>query len=293
MNTATGAVGIHKRLLERAREGREDFNLVVGRYAVERLLYRLSISEVREQFVLKGALLFNLWLNAPHRPTRDADFLGLGPADAAALGSIVQKVCTIPADDGMTYDPATVAVREIREDARYGGLRVTLHGALGSVISRVQLDVGYGDAVTPGPEEVSLPLLLDGLPAPRLQAYPRETVVAEKLEAIVMLGMINSRMKDYFDLLALLREGAMDPATLTRAIVATFHRRGTTVPDALPIGLTAEFAQDVQKRDQWDGFLKRNRLVAPALETAIEELAGFLRQPLREARALPPVLETP
>lgn len=293
MSTATGAAGIHKRLLEHARDGREDFNLVVGRYAVERLLYRLSISEVRQQFVLKGALLFNLWFNAPHRPTRDADFLGLGPADAAELSSIVQKVCVIPADDGMAYDPATVVVREIREEARYSGLRVTLHGALGSVISKVQLDVGYGDAVTPGPEEVRLPLLLEGLPAPHLQVYPRETVVAEKLEAIVMLGMINSRMKDYFDLLALLREGAMDPATLTCAIAATFHRRGTMIPEALPIGLTTEFAHDVQKRDQWDGFLKRNRLAAPALETAVEELAGFLRQPLREARALRPGRGTP
>ena len=278
MNIATRAANIHKRLLERAREDREDFNLVVGRYAIERLLYRLSISEAQHQFVLKGALLFNLWFNVPHRPTRDADFLGLGSEDAAALSAIIQEICEIPADDGMTYESTTVTVRNIREEASYGGLRVTLQGSLGRVISRVQLDVGYGDAVTPRPKAVSLPLLLEGLPAPILQVYPRETVVAENLEAIASLGMINSRMKDYFDLLALLREGAMETATLAHAIAATFHRRGTRVPDKTPIGLTAEFACDPLKMNQWDAFLKRNRLTAPALEVVIEELTGLLRE---------------
>lgn len=178
------------------------------------------------------------------------------------------------------------AVREIREEARYAGLRVTLQGALGSVVSKVQLDVGYDDVMTPGPEEVSLSSLLDDLPPARLQVYPRETAVSEKLEAIVSLGMINSRMKDYFDLLALSREGAMDRALLARAIAATFHRRGTPLPEVMPIGLTVEFASDAQKRDQWIGFLKRNRLAAPASEAVIEELAGFLGGPLREARVL-------
>ena len=155
----------------------------------------------------------------------------------------------------MAYDPASIKVQEIREEARYGGLRVTLHGRLRNARCPVQLDVGYGDAVTPGPEEAIYPTLLDDLPAPRLRVYPRESVVAEKLEAIASLGMTNSRMKDYFDLRALAHEGAVDPEVLTAAIAATFARRGTPLPDGLPLGLADEFARDRLKQSQWNAFL--------------------------------------
>lgn len=275
---------IRQRLLDLARSRGEDFQTILDRYAVERLLYRLSISEQRNEFLLKGALLFAVWFDAPHRPTRDADLLGFGEPDAARLADSVARLCAIAADDAITYDATAISVHEIREQASYSGLRVHLRAELDNARCNVQLDVGFGDAVTPAPVEAEYPSLLADLPSPRLRVYPRETVYAEKLEAIAHLGIANSRMKDYFDLLALVREGAMDTATLARAIAATFQRRGTPLPEAMPLGLSAEFARDAEKRRQWNAFLNRNRLEAPALDAAIEEIARFLDRPLARAR---------
>lgn len=279
------AASIHARLLNRAKERGEDFNLVLTRYALERFLYRLSlVPPAREAYWLKGALLFDLWFDVPHRPTRDADFLGFGPADTEVLAATIREICAVEVDDGMQYDPASVSIEEIREEARYGGLRVQLMGKLGNARCPVQLDVGYGDAVTPGPEEVVYPTLLDDQPPPRLHVYPRATVVAEKLEAIVSLGMANSRMKDYFDLRALAHEGALDAGQLTEAIAATFARRQTPLPEGLPLGLSDEFAQDAMKRTQWKAFLNKNRLDAPALDAVVTEVRRFVEEPLRLAR---------
>ncbi|HYL90478.1 MAG TPA: nucleotidyl transferase AbiEii/AbiGii toxin family protein [Burkholderiales bacterium] len=276
---------IRQRLLDLSRERGEDFQAILDRYAVERMLYRLSVSDQRREFLLKGALLFAVWFDAPHRPTRDADLLGFGEPDAERLDKFVRKLCAMPIEDGMTYEAASVRVQEIREQAAYPGLRVNLRGTLGNARCNVQLDVGFGDAVTPEPIEEDYPNLLDDLPSPRLRVYPRESVYAEKVEAIARFGIANSRMKDYFDLLALTREGAMDPAVLARAVAATFERRRTPIPDAMPLGLTAEFAADAAKRRQWSAFLGRSRLEAPTLEATIEELARFLRAPLQAARA--------
>jgi hypothetical protein len=277
------AASIHARLLARARERGEDFNLVLTRYGLERFLYRLSVSPARDHYLLKGALLFDLWFDLPHRPTRDADFLGFGAADRDALRRHVRDVCAVAADDGMAFDPDSVSIEEIRDDAKYGGLRVKLVGLLGKARCPVQLDVGYGDAVTPGPEETVYPTLLEGLPPPKLKVYPRASVVAEKLEAIVSLGIANSRMKDYFDLRALAREGAVGQDVLADAIAATFGRRGTALPAELPLGLTDAFAQDAEKRGQWKAFLGKNRLEAPTLDEVIAEVRGFLVEPLRRA----------
>jgi hypothetical protein len=275
---------VHARLLARARERGEDFNLILTRYAIERFLYRLSVSSARNGYWLKGALLFDLWFDMPHRPTRDADFLGFGPADAETLGRAVRSICGIAVDDGMAFDPASIKIEEIREQAGYGGLRVRFVGLLGKARCSVQLDVGYGDAVTPGPDEIVYPTLLEDLPAPRLRAYPRATVVAEKLEAMVSLGMANTRMKDYFDLRALAREGALDAGLLGNAIAATFARRGTALPPAVPLGLSQEFARDAAKLNQWRAFLGKNRLDAPTLEEVVAEVRDFLSEPLRLAR---------
>lgn len=278
------AASVHARLLNRARERGEDFNLILTRYAIERFLYRLSLAPARETYWLKGALLFDLWFDVPHRPTRDADFLGFGPADVEALASTIREICGVAVDDGMEYDPASITIVEIREDARYGGLRVRLLGRLGNARCTVQLDVGYGDAVTPGPEEAVYPTLLDDQPPPRLRVYPRATVVAEKLEAMVSLGMANSRMKDYFDLRALAREGVLDARLLRDAIAATFQRRGTALPVNVPLGLSDEFARDATKRAQWKAFLGKNRLDAPTLDEVIAEIRDFVAEPLRLAR---------
>lgn len=278
------AASVHARLLARTKERGEDFNLTLTRYAVERFLYRLSVSDLRDRFWLKGALLFDLWFDVPHRPTRDADLLGLGPQDAEALGDAMRTICDVQADDGMLFDAGSIAIEEIREDTRYGGLRVRLVGLLGKARVTVQLDVGYGDAVTPGPEEVDYPTLLADQPAPRLRAYPRATVAAEKFEAIVSIGMANSRMKDYFDLRALAREGVLDAAALADAIAATFARRGTALPNEMPLGLSDEFAEDASKRAQWKSFLGKNRLDAPELAQVVAEVRHFMAGPLRMAR---------
>ena len=280
------AASIHARLLNRAKARAEDFNLILTRYALERFLYRLSLVPAREAYWLKGAMLFDLWFDVPHRPTRDADFLGFGPMDIEALAGTIREICAVAVavDDGMAFDPASIAIEEIREDARYGGLRVRLLGRLGNARCTVQLDVGYGDAVTPGPEEAVYPTLLDDLPAPRLRVYPRAAVVAEKLEAIVSLGMANSRMKDFFDLRALAHEGVLDARLLGDAIAATFQRRGTAIPLEVPLGLSDEFARDAAKRAQWKAFLGKNRLDAPTLGEVIEEVRRFVAEPLALAR---------
>lgn len=278
------AASIHARLLNRAKARAEDFNLILTRYALERFLYRLSLVPAREAYWLKGAMLFDLWFDVPHRPTRDADFLGFGPMDIEALAGTIREICAVAVDDGMAFDPASITIEEIREDARYGGLRVRLLGRLGNARCTVQLDVGYGDAVTPGPEEAVYPTLLDDLPPPRLRVYPRAAVVAEKLEAIVSLGMANSRMKDFFDLRALAHEGVLDARLLGDAIAATFQRRGTDIPLEVPLGLSDEFARDAAKRAQWKAFLGKNRLDAPTLGEVIEEVRRFVAEPLALAR---------
>jgi len=282
--TAGLAASIRARLQNVARARGEDFDLVLTRYAIERFLYRLSVVPARENYLLKGALLFDLWFDEPHRPTRDADFLGFGLADAEALRTTVREICAVAVDDGMEYDADSISIDEIREDVRYGGLRARLGATLGNARSLVQLDVGYGDAVTPGPEEAVYPTLLNDQPPPRLRVYPRASVAAEKLEAIVSLGMINTRMKDYFDLRALAREGATNVEQLADAVVATFRCRKTPLPSDIPLGLSDEFAHDAAKRAQWKAFLGKNRLDAPSLEEAITEILRFVAEPLRLAR---------
>lgn len=226
--------------------------------------------------MLKGATLFAIWFDQPHRPTRDADFLGFGTPDPARLATIVRDLCAIESDDGLHFEPRSIEVEAIREHASYEGLRIRLHALLGTARCHVQWDVGFGDAVTPSPLESEFPALLDDMPRPRLRVYPRETVFAEKLEAIATLGIANSRMKDYYDLLALAREGAMNKTVLGTAIRATFERRRTELPRRAPFGLSEAFSADAQKRAQWEAFLRRNRLPAPDLTTVVEELRGFV-----------------
>jgi predicted nucleotidyltransferase component of viral defense system len=275
---------IRQRLLNVAKQNGEEYQLTLDRYAVERLLYRLSISPYRDEFVLKGALLFRHWLDQSHRPTRDADFLGFGTPDPLRIAAVVRALCEADVDDGLVFDLSGMSVDPIRETARYDGLRVQLKARLGTASCVIQWDIGFGDAITPGPEEVRFETMLEDVPSPVLRIYPRETAFAEKLEAIVVLGMTNSRMKDYFDLLSLIREARMDPTSLAHAITATFERRATPLPAELPIGLTAAFALDKTKHLQWRAFLDRSRLEAPALEGTVAEIAAVVSRVLEEAR---------
>lgn len=280
MNGRNVAASVRAKLLNKARAEKRDFTLVLTRYALERLLYRLSISRHAEHFLLKGALLFDLWFDVPQRPTRDMDLLGFGLAEVPYLIEAFTELCSLDVDDGIRFDAQSIMAEEIRKEANYAGIRVTLLGWLDGARCPVQVDVGYGDAVIPGPETVEYPVMLDEFPAPKLRAYPRYTVVAEKLEALIRLGMANSRMKDYFDLWVLARHSDFEGEVLREAIGATLSRRGTDIPTDVPFGLTEAFATDAQKRMQWQGFLKKNRLEAPMLEQVVADLRQFLMPPL-------------
>ena len=267
---------IRDRLLNKARAEKLDYNLLLTRYALERILYRLSISEQRDQFLLKGALLFDLWFDVPHRPTHDADFLGFGSAEIPHLEQLFQGICRIEVEDGIVFQPDSVKAAEIRKEANYAGVRVTLMGMLDSARCPVQIDIGFGDAVVPEPEDVLYPIILPGMPEPQLWVYPRYTVVAEKLEALTSLGMLNSRMKDFFDLWVLAKHSDFNGSVLLRAVTATFERRHTAIPDGLPIGLSDEFINDAQKGKQWQAFLRKNALDPKSLTDVIADLREFL-----------------
>ncbi|MGH7621811.1 MAG: nucleotidyl transferase AbiEii/AbiGii toxin family protein [Gemmatimonadaceae bacterium] len=257
---------------------------MLTRYGVERFLYRLSRSPHAEQFVLKGALLLLVWLGETLRPTRDADLLGFGELSDESLKLIFREICDVDVEpDAVTFLPDTVDVQAIRDEDAYGGRRVRLQGRLGPARLNLQVDIGIGDAVTPGPQWLEYPSLLN-LPRPHLRAYPRETVVAEKFHAIVVLGMRNSRMKDYFDIHALLREGKMDADQVARAIASTFRRRHTDVPDKVPAGLSDAFSSDAERQAQWRAFLDKSRLHGPSLPELVDEIRQRLAPMLERAR---------
>ena len=263
---------IRARLKQRADATRQDFNLTLTHYGLERLLYRLSISQYADRYLLKGALLFSLWYDQPHRPTRDVDLLGYGPDDVETAVATFREISQIAVDDGIVFDPASVAGSVIRKEAGYGGVRVDLRATLDGARIALQVDIGFGDVVTPAPEPIHYPVLLDDLPAPRLRAYPKYTVVAEKLHAICLLGMTNSRMKDYFDLWVLLTEEDLAPDELRRAVEATFARRRLAMPADLPIGLSDAFAQDPIKQRPWAAFFKTNGLAPRELAEVVARL---------------------
>ncbi len=269
-------VSINQRLLNLARERHEEFQFLLTRYALERLLYRLGSSRYVDQFVVKGALLFSLWQGSPHRATRDLDLLGYGSPDVERLRDIFRGLCHLSVeDDGLTYVEDTVYGEPIREDQEYGGIRIHLLAMLGKARIPLQIDIGFGDVVTPAPAESIFPTLLD-LPAPQVRAYPRETVVAEKFEAIARLGMANTRMKDFYDLYILAQQFAFDGALLSKAMDATFTRRGTPLPSGVPLALSSEFSEDETKQVQWKAFLRKGRLEPVTLTLA--DVAAILRE---------------
>ena len=280
------AASVRARLLNRAKAEQTDFNAVLLRYALERLLYRLSQSAHAERFLLKGAMLFTLWYDMPHRPTRDVDLLGFGPSDLQAITQTFQDIAAVAVADGITFDPASVSAEEIRKEAGYAGARVFIAGELAGARLRTQVDIGFGDAVTPGPVEAVYPVLLGDFPAPQLRTYPVYTVIAEKLHAIALLGMTNSRLKDYLDLSVLLAREVLDAEILATAIAATFQRRGMAVPIALPIGLSDEFSLDASRQALWQAFLNKNQLTVVPLQEVVGVLRATLQPSLQQAVAL-------
>jgi predicted nucleotidyltransferase component of viral defense system len=274
---------VRARLLTLARAKGRAFDIVLTRYVLERLLYRLSLSRHRERFALKGALLITTWFSDPHRPTRDVDLLGFGDSSPEAILSVFREVSGIEADDGVTFDVESLAVELIREQIEYGGLRLRLTSGLAGARIPTVIDVGFGDSVEPGLEEIELPVLLE-MPAPRLRAYPRETVIAEKFEAMVHFGRANSRMKDFYDVWLLSKAYEFDQARLAKAIAATFERRRTEIPSEVPDALTPEFARDASKRRQWDAFVRELAASPGSLERVVSDLAAFLMPMAEKAR---------
>ncbi|QJR15374.1 nucleotidyl transferase AbiEii/AbiGii toxin family protein [Usitatibacter palustris] len=278
------ARSVQVRLARHAKEIGVDPNLVLTRYGVERFLYRLSRSPHAERFVLKGALLLLVWLGENLRPTRDADLLGFGDMADDELLKIFWEVCDFAVEpDAATFDAGSAKVEPIREGDAYGGRRIVLQGRIGTARVSVQVDIGIGDAVTPEPQWLEYPSLL-GFPSPRLRAYPRETVVAEKVHAMVVLGTRNSRKKDYFDVRALLREDELDETLLVNAIAATFARRRTELPEGIPVGLSDVFSNDPTHQAQWRAFLAKNRLEGPELADVVNEIREHLKPVLERAR---------
>jgi hypothetical protein len=242
---------VRQRLLNLAHARGQPMELLLTRYALERLLHRLSLSPHRERFVLQGAMLLNTF----------------------------REIMTIEVDDGVIFDLKGLRIEAIREEAEYGGSRLRSTAALAGARIPITVDIGFGDAVEPGIDDIDLPVLLD-MPSPRLRAYPPETVIAEKLHAMVVLGMANSRMKDYYDVWMLTGTIDIDPQRLRRAIAATFSRRTTAIPAEVPDGLSDAFATDAGKQRQWDAFVRNLSSATPEFSLMVGEvrdrLAGYL-----------------
>jgi len=271
------AASVRDRLLNLAHRTDTNFSRLITRFGLERFLYRLSSSPHAKDFLLKGALLFSLWYQDQHRPTRDADFVALTSNDVDRLVAVFKDVCAVPVDDGVRFDPESVKGRMLGIEEKYV-VRLTLAGELNRARLSVQIDVGYGDAVTPGPQQVIFPSLLPDLPSACLMAYPKETAIAEKLHAIWARGLDNTRLKDYFDLDVLLHDDLIDPRELRRAIVATFSHRGTDLPDGVPEGLTDAYSSHPIRLSMWAAFLRKNNLQASELPLVVERMVLALRR---------------
>lgn len=278
---------VFQRLLNHARTRGEDFNLLLFRYGIERLLYRLSVSPHADKYILKGASLFLVWKGQNYRVTKDADLLGSVPSDAENITGLFRELChaKVEDNDGIEFMPDTVRAEQIREEQTYEGIRVTLTGMLHQARIPLQVDIGFGDAVTPEPEMIEFPTLLDA-PPPKLLAYTRYTMVSEKVEAMVRLGVANSRMKDFYDVWLLSRLFEFDGRTLCDAIRSTFRRRSTPLPDGLPMAFTDEFSKDELKQTQWRAFIRKSKPedVSGDLDAVIADITGFLMPVLEAAR---------
>jgi predicted nucleotidyltransferase component of viral defense system len=267
---------IRNRLFALAKSRGEDFQVVLTHYALERVMHRIGQSPYREQFVLKGAMLFSLWSEEAHRATRDLDLLGHGESEIARLEAVFREIMMMEAEaDGLEFVEASLRGARIREDQEYEGVRIQFDLRLVSARIPVQVDIGFGDAITPAAEEIVYPSLLN-LSQPRLLAYPRETVVAEKFQAMVQLGIANSRMKDFYDLWVMSERFEFAGTVLAEALRRTFARRTTAIPVEAPLALTTEYAEDKAKKKQWAGFM--NRLQPTTRDLTLTEVIAALRE---------------
>jgi len=270
------AASIRARLLAHARRHGDDYQRVLTRYAIERLLFRLSRTEGAENFVLKGAMLFVTWPEHAFRPTGDVDLLGQGDPDPSIIAELFTRICQVECDDGIAFNPATLKVEPVREADKYQGVRLNLKGGLDRAVIHVQVDIGFGDHVYPSPKRQAFPNLLPDLPAASVLMYPPETVVAEKFEAMIRFGEMNGRIKDFYDMWVTTRTFRFDLPGLVEAVSGTLSRRETAIPTEMPVGLTEAFARIAEERGLWSGFLRRN---PPARQPPpFADLQGELRR---------------
>jgi hypothetical protein len=283
------SASIRQRLLNHAKEHGDDYQRTLTRYAIERLLFRLSQTEARERYVLKGAMLFVTWPEHVFRPTGDLDLLGHGDSDSAAITELFTRICQVevPAD-GIVFDPATLRIEAVRDEEQYQGIRLRLKGLLAKAEIPVQVDVGFGDNVYPAPSRKNFPGLLPDLPAANVLMYPPETVVAEKFEAMIRFGEANGRIKDFYDIWVTARTFPFDLATMMEAVGGTLRRRQTAVPTDMPVALTPQFAEMPDRQALWTGFLRRNppTLPPPPFGELLAELRRFF-DPVLSAFAVP------
>jgi hypothetical protein len=268
------AASIRARLLTLAQSKGEDYQRVLGRFAIERFLYRLGCSPYRDKFAIKGATLFTLWTGQTHRPTKDLDLLGRGSSAIGEVEQTIRSICGVQEEDGIAFDSASVEGTRIKEDDEYDGVRIKLQAELAGARIPMQIDIGFGDAVYPEPELVSFPVLLP-MEAPLIRAYPRAASIAEKFHAMVTLDIRNSRMKDFYDIWFMANTWTFDMASLRKAIVASFERRGSTIPAGVPFALTDDFLNDSQKKQQWSAFV--SRLNPADTVPSLEEVGAILR----------------
>lgn len=276
-------------MFNHAREHGDDFQRILTRYAIERLLYRLAQTEAAESYVLKGAMLFVTWPEYVSRPTGDFDLLGHGDPDSARITELFARICRIDApNDGIIFDPTSLAVETMREADEYQGIRLRLIGNLSKAIIRVQVDIGFGDHVHPAPTRRIFPSLLSGLATPNILMYPPETVVAGKFEAMIRFGEVNGRIKDFYDLWVASRTFGFKLAELLEAIAGTLRRRKTAIPAGMPVGLTEKFAAVVDEKGLWTGFLRRSppSIKPPTFRAMQEELRRYFG-PVIEALTAP------
>lgn len=278
---------IAARLLNLAKRTGDDYQILLTRFCLERFLHRLGASSVRDRFVLKGAMLLRLWSEQPYRATRDLDLLRRGDGSFEMIRNDIQTICTTSVGpDGVVFQPDALRTAAIRAEDEYAGVRATLPARCGTARLKLQIDMGVGDVVWPAPQPCAYPALLD-FPAPQVLAYPREAVVAEKLEALVVLGDRNSRIKDFFDLHHLASRFAFDRVTLVEAVRRTFARRHTPVPAEHPIGLTSAYWENPSRPTQVRAFARRAGLAVPAApgEEFVRLLGAFLLPILEDLRA--------
>jgi predicted nucleotidyltransferase component of viral defense system len=268
------AASVRARLLALAQSRSQDYQRVLGRFAIERFLYRLGRSSYRDRFAIKGATLFTLWTGDSHRPTKDLDMLGWGSSAISDVEETIRAICKVEDNDGILFDSKSVEGTRIKEEDEYDGVHVRFHAVLAGARIPMQVDIGFGDAVYPEPEFASFPVLLP-MEAPLIRAYPREAAIAEKFNAMVVLDIRNSRMKDFYDIWFMATTWDFDLAALRTAILASFERRKVAIPQDVPFALTEEFLDDPQKTQQWNAFV--SRLYSGSKTPSLEEVGALLR----------------